>query len=74
MKRFFFDYKAKDALLLDYRGQEFTNPAGAFDFAQEMAFGLKHSISVDWNGWSIEVRATDGEKIFSLPIECEMAA
>lgn len=74
MKRFFFDYKGKDAVLLDYRGQEFMNPAGAFDFAQEIVLDLKNSLSADWNGWSIEVRAVDGEKFFSLPVECEALA
>lgn len=74
MKRFFFDYKAKDELLLDYRGQEFTNAAGAFDFAQEIVQDLKHSLNTDWSEWSVEVCAADGEKYFSFPVACEMPA
>ena len=72
MKRFFFDYTAKDQSLFDYRGQEFRNAASALDFAQETVHSLKHSLSTDWTGWSVDVRTADGEKCFSLPIESEL--
>lgn len=70
MKRFFFDYTAKNQSLFDYRGQEFGSAAGAIEFAQEIAQSLTHSLSTDWEGWSVEVRGVDGEKVFCLPIEC----
>ncbi len=72
MKRFFFDYTAKDQALLDYGGHEFRTAVGALEFAQEIAHSLKHSISSDWTGWSIEVRTADGEKFISLPVESEL--
>lgn len=74
MKRFFFDYKAKDESLLDYRGQEFTNAASALEFAQEIVQHLTHSLATDWSGWSVEVHAADGEKYFSFPVACEASA
>jgi len=72
VKRFFFDYTAENQSLFDYRGQEFGSPAGAIEFAQEIAQSLKHSLSTDWVGWSVEVRGADGEKFYSLPIEREL--
>jgi Domain of unknown function (DUF6894) len=69
VKRFFFDYTAKNESLFDYRGQEFGSPAGAIEFAQEIAQSLQHSLSMDWVGWSVEVRGADGEKFYSLAID-----
>jgi hypothetical protein len=69
MKRFFFDYTTKDQSLYDYRGDEFPSPRGAFKFAEEIAQDLKHSLTGDWVGWSIEVRNAEGQKFFSLPVD-----
>ena len=74
MKRFFFDYKAKEDLLLDYRGQDFTTARSACEFAQEIVQNLKHSLDTDWSGWSVEVHTADGEKYFSFPVGCELSA
>lgn len=72
MQQFFFDYKTKDRSLLDYHGQRFHNTAGATKFAHEIVQDLKHSLSADWAGWSVEVRSANGEKILSLPVESEL--
>jgi hypothetical protein len=69
MTRFFFDYTTKDQSLLDYRGHEFNNPQCAIDFAEAIAEDLKHSLSTDWLGWSIEVRNANGTKFMSLPVD-----
>jgi hypothetical protein len=74
VRRFFFDYTAENQSLFDYRGQEFGNAAAAIEFAQEIAQSLKHSLSTDWQGWSVEVRGVDGEKFCSLPIECGLVS
>jgi hypothetical protein len=66
--RYFFDYRAKDQSLLDYRGDEFHNPQGAIEFAQAIAHDLKHSLSADWSGWSVEVRSADGAKFYTLAV------
>jgi Domain of unknown function (DUF6894) len=72
---FFFDYVAADESLFDYRGQEFKSAAGALEYAQEIARDLTHSMSIDWGGWAVEVRAADGRRFYSLPIErCLMSA
>lgn len=72
MKRFFFDYHAKDEVCLDFCGQEFSDAGSALDFASEIVMGLKHSLTTDWSKWSVEVRAVDGERYFSLPIAAEL--
>ena len=69
MMRYFFDYKAKDQSLYDYRGEEFPSTNGALEFAQEMVQSLKHSLNDNWTGWSVEVRGADGRKFFALPVE-----
>jgi hypothetical protein len=67
--RYFFDYRAKDQSLFDYRGDEFHNPQGAIEFAQAIVQDLKHSLSNDWSGWSIEVRSADGAKFCTLTVD-----
>jgi hypothetical protein len=69
MKRFFFDYRTHDKSLLDYRGHEFHSCKSAIDFAQEIALGLKHSLTENWAGWSVEVRSAEGEKFYTQPIK-----
>ena len=69
MKRFFFDYTTKDQSLYDYHGDEFVSFRSAIDFAQATAQVLKHSLSGDWVGWSIEVCNAEGKKFISLPVE-----
>jgi hypothetical protein len=68
MKHFFFDFTTTDHSLYDYCGNEFASSQGAIEFAQETASMLKHSLSGDWIGWSVEVRNAEGEKFFSLPV------
>ncbi len=72
MKRFFFDYQAKDEVWLDYGGQEFSDAVGALDFAKEIVTGLRNSLTTDWSKWTIEVRAMNGERYFALPIAGEL--
>jgi hypothetical protein len=68
MKRFFFDYTTRDRSLYDYRGDEFPSSQSAIEFAHETAQVLKHSLSGNWVGWSVEVRNADGKKFYSLPV------
>jgi hypothetical protein len=75
MTRFFFDYRAKDKRLVDYRGDDFRNAKDAVDFAVTIAQCLKNSFSQDWTEWSIEVSNVEGQKVLSLPIcNAEQAA
>ena len=74
MKRYFFDYKAKNEWLLDYGGQEFPTAASALDFAQEIVQNLKHSLAHDWSAWCVEVRGADGERCFCFPVGRQLAA
>lgn len=69
MKRYFFDYMAKDQSLLDYGGHEFRNAQAAIEFAEAIVQDLSHTLFNDWSGWSVEVRSADGEKFYSLPVE-----
>lgn len=71
MKRFFFDYRAKDRSLFDYLGQEFRSPQGAIEFAEAIAQDLRHSLSNNWAGWWVEVRNAEGEKFYTLSVETE---
>jgi Domain of unknown function (DUF6894) len=69
LMRFFFDYSTNGRSLYDYRGDEFQSPQSAIEFAEATAQYLKHSLSIDWIGWWIEVRNADGMKFFSLPVD-----
>lgn len=67
--RFFFDYTTKDESLLDYRGDDFCSPKGAIEFAQTLAHYLKHSLTEDWSGWSVEARNADGTKFWTAHVD-----
>lgn len=67
--RFFFDYTTRDRSLYDYRGDEFRTAQAAIEFAAAIAEDLKHSLANEWLGWRVEVRNTEGVKLFSLPVE-----
>jgi hypothetical protein len=69
MKRFFFDYTAKNQAVYDYRGDEFGSIESAIEFAHETANILQHDPTGVWFGWSIEVRNAEGKRFFSLPLE-----
>ena len=69
MTRFFFDYTAKDRSLLDYLGDEFRSPQAAVDYAETIAENLKHSLTEDWTGWSIDVRNAQGTRLFSVGVD-----
>jgi hypothetical protein len=69
MRRYFFDYKAKDQSLYDYQGDEFMSSEHAYEFAEATAQSLKNSLRGDWRGWSVEVRNAEGRKLFSLPVD-----
>jgi len=74
MKRYFFDYKAKDQSLYDYQSDEFLSSKHAFEFAEATAQSLKNSLNGNWKGWSVEVRNAEGRKLFSLPVDFAIAA
>ena len=69
MTRFFFDYTAREQSLLDYGGHEFRSSQAAIEFAQAIAQDLKHSLTSNWLGWSVEVRHPNGTRLFSLPVD-----
>jgi hypothetical protein len=69
MTRFFFDYTAKEQSLLDYGGHEFRSSQAAMEFAQAIAQDLKHSLSGNWLGWTVEVRNASGARVLSLPVD-----
>jgi hypothetical protein len=69
MTRFFFDYTAKEQSLLDYGGHEFSSSQGAIEFAEAIAHDLKHSLTENWRGWSVEVRNATGMRLLSLPVD-----
>lgn len=72
MRHFFFDLTTSGQSLYDYRGDEFASSQSAIEFAQETVRMLKHSLSGDWTGWSVEVRNAEGKKFFSLPITTDL--
>jgi hypothetical protein len=72
MKHFFFDLTTTDQSLYDYRGAAFSSSQSAIEFAHEKACMLKHSLSRDWTGWSVEVRNAEGEKFFSMPVKPDL--
>ena len=67
--RFFFDYKKEGESLLDFRGDDFGSPQGAIEFAQTLAHYLRHSLTEDWSGWSIEARSAEGLKFWTADID-----
>ncbi len=67
--RFFFDYTTKDQSLFDYKGDEFRSPQDAIEYAEAIAQDLKHSLTTNWTGWSIEVYSPEGRKFFSLAVD-----
>ena len=69
MTRCFFDYTAKEQSLLDYGGHEFRSPQAAIEFAEAIAHDLKHSLTENWHGWSVEVRNAMGMRLLSLPVD-----
>jgi hypothetical protein len=69
MTRFFFDYTAKEQSLLDYGGHEFRSSQAAIEFAEAIAQDLKHSLTENWLGWSVEVRNANGMRLLSLPVD-----
>ena len=68
MTRYFFDFTAQGQSLYDYEGDEFLNPKGACQYAEVIALDLKHRLSGEWDGWSVEVRDAKGRKFLSLPV------
>jgi hypothetical protein len=68
MTRFFFDYTTKEQSLLDYGGHEFRSPQAAIEFAEAIAHDLKHPLTENWLGWSVEVRNAHGMRLHSLPV------
>jgi hypothetical protein len=72
MKHFFFDLTTTNQSLYDYRGDKFSSSQSAIEFAQETAHMLKHSLSDDWTGWSVEVRNAEGKKFLSLPVKTHL--
>jgi len=67
--RFFFDFRARDRALFDYRGDEFRSAEAAIKFAGAIAEDLQHSLAAEWLGWWIEVRNSEGMKFSSLPVD-----
>jgi hypothetical protein len=74
MKHFFFDFTTTDQSLYDYRGEKFASLQSAIEFAQETVRMLKHSLSDNWTGWSVEVRGAEGNKYLSLPVGADLAS
>jgi CheY-like chemotaxis protein len=66
--RFFFDYRAERHSIYDYKGEDFRNSEGAFDFAEATAQLLKASLNGDWIDYAVEVRDAEGKKYFSVPV------
>lgn len=69
--RFFFDYANKEKVLFDYRGDEFSSPHCAIEFAQATAEHLQCSLFREWLGWFVEVRNAEGRKFCSVPVDGE---
>jgi hypothetical protein len=74
MSRFFFDYRTSDQALYDYGGQDFRSVQSAEEFAQMIVLDLSHSLTDDWNGWSVEVRDAEGRRLLSLPVAYPLQA
>jgi hypothetical protein len=66
--RFYLDYRQGDKSLYDYDGDDFLSLGDVCEFAIATAQSLKHSLSDDWSGWSVEVRNPQGNMVFSVII------
>jgi hypothetical protein len=69
MTRYFFDIKTAEESLLDYRGLEFNSQNSALDYAEVIAYDLRHSLTHNWSGWSVDVHDVSGGRFFSLAID-----
>ncbi len=72
--RFFFDLKSKQHTVLDYSGEDFRHHDAAIDFAEAIALDMKHRVSAQWLGWSVEVFDEGGRRFVSVPIGRAQAA
>lgn len=66
--RFFFDLKSKRHTVLDYSGEDFRHHDAAIDFAKAIAHDMKHRVSAQWLGWSVEVFDEGGHQFVSVPV------
>lgn len=66
--RFFFDLKNEQHKVLDYRGEDFGHHEAAIDFAEAVADDMRHRVSGQWLGWSVEVLDEIGRQFISIPI------
>jgi hypothetical protein len=69
MTRYFFDLKTTEEALLDYLGQEFRSQQSAMDYAETIAYDLKHRLANNWSGWTIDVHDAAGRRFFSLAVD-----
>ena len=53
--RFFFDLKSEQNKVLDYSGKDFGHHEAAIDFAKAIADDMRHGVSGQWLGRSVEV-------------------
>jgi hypothetical protein len=66
--RFFFDLKSEQETVLDYTGEDFAHHGAAINFAESIAHDMKHRLSAQWLGWSVEVLDEVGHQFVSVPI------
>jgi hypothetical protein len=69
MTRYFFDLKTTEEAILDYLGQEFQSQISAMDYAEAIAYDLKHRLTNKWSGWTIDVHDASGRRFFSLAVD-----
>jgi hypothetical protein len=69
MTRYFFDLRTTEVTLLDYFGQEFKSQRSAMDYAETIAYDLKHRLTDSWSGWTIDVQDPTGRRCFSLAVD-----
>jgi len=68
MNRFFFDVASKTYIQYDYRGREFSDPAGVRSFAELLALDRGCTDDQD-RATEVQVRNVHGKQLFSVPIQ-----
>jgi hypothetical protein len=69
MNKYFFDLVSRDRCEYDYRGRAFDGPEQAIELANLIALDLEVGADEKWSGWVVQVRNSQGQEIFSLPVQ-----
>jgi hypothetical protein len=69
MNKYFFDLVSRDRCEYDYSGRALDGPEQAIELANLIALDLEVGEDEKWSGWVVQVRNSQGQEIFSLPVQ-----